>query len=67
MFIRYANNFLNGHGIAWNPDGEQTYGVTSLTHFAVVTLTKALFSGIPDGTLLVLTTLLPRYTLTRES
>ncbi len=54
MFIRYANNFRNGHEIAWNPGGEQTYGVTSLAYFAVVTLVKTLLPGIANGTLLVL-------------
>lgn len=40
MFIRYAKNFLAGFGHAWNRDGVQTYGSTSLLHFLVVTLLR---------------------------
>ena len=29
MFYRYALNLRDGLGIAWNPDGVQTYGLTS--------------------------------------
>lgn len=28
IFQRYARNLLNGHGLAWNPGGEPTYGMT---------------------------------------
>ncbi len=30
MFQRYANNLLRGGGLAWNPHGPPTYGLTSL-------------------------------------
>jgi hypothetical protein len=41
MFIRYANNWIAGHGLAWNP-GERSYGVTGLAHvFAVAALRLA--------------------------
>jgi len=36
FFIRYADNFLAGFGHAWNSDGVQVYGSTSLLHFLVV-------------------------------
>jgi hypothetical protein len=42
MFSRYAKHFRAGLGLAWNPDGVQTYGVTSLLHFGVVTLFQSL-------------------------
>ena len=29
MFYRYAANIAHGLGIAWNPDGVPTYGMTS--------------------------------------
>ena len=41
MFIRYSRHFLNGLGHAWNPDGMQTYGNTSLLHFFVVLALRA--------------------------
>jgi hypothetical protein len=40
MFIRYAKNFLAGYGHAWNRDGAQIYGSTSLLHFFVVTILR---------------------------
>lgn len=55
MFYRYAENFLNGYGVAWNPDGVQTYGVTSLLYlFLIVGVTWA-FSSIGSGPTLVIT------------
>ncbi|MDP6386993.1 MAG: hypothetical protein QGI93_12440 [Planctomycetota bacterium] len=51
MFVRYADHFLDGHGHAWNPGGEQTYGSTSLLYFALVTLGKAMLP-LADTTLL---------------
>ena len=32
MFCRYADHLLRGWGLAWNPDGVQTYGCTSLLY-----------------------------------
>lgn len=52
MFVRYANNWLGGHGLAWNPDEAPVYGVTSLLHFVVVTLGRWLLAGPSDGALL---------------
>lgn len=52
MFIRYAVNFLNGHGIAWNPDGIQTYGVTSLLYLLVIITGRWLFPLAGDGAVL---------------
>lgn len=43
MFVRYAKHALEGLGHAWNPDGVQTYGSTSLGYFALIfALTAAL-------------------------
>jgi hypothetical protein len=36
MFIRYAANFLAGKGVAWNQDGLQTYGTTSLLYLGLI-------------------------------
>jgi hypothetical protein len=52
MFVRYANNWLGGHGLAWNPGEAPVYGVTSPLHFVVVTLGRWLFPGLGDGALL---------------
>ena len=52
MFIRYANNFLDGHGIAWNPDGVQTYGVTSILYFAITALARSILPNVDVGALL---------------
>jgi hypothetical protein len=52
MFLRYANNFLDGHGIAWNPDGVQTYGATSLLYLALVIIVQGIFQSVNPGTLL---------------
>ena len=52
MFIRYANNFLGGHGISWNPDGVQTYGVTSILYLAITTLARSILPNVDVGVLL---------------
>ena len=54
MFIRYADNFLAGHGIAWNPDGVQTYGTTSMLYLAIVTITRSVLQNISAGALLTI-------------
>jgi hypothetical protein len=51
MFIRYAKNFLAGFGHAWNPDGVQTYGSTSLLHFFVVTVLRGTLPFRDDSVL----------------
>jgi hypothetical protein len=43
MFYRYAANLLAGHGLAWNPEGVPTYGLTSLPWVAFV----AAFAATP--------------------
>ncbi|MBK7317115.1 hypothetical protein [Candidatus Villigracilis affinis] len=54
MFIRYADNFLNGHGVAWNPDGVQTYGATSILYLALVVVARTVFQSMSSGGLLTL-------------
>ena len=53
MFVRYADHLLAGLGHAWNPDGEQTFGSTSLLHVAVVTVLRAV---VPASDRIVLQT-----------
>lgn len=52
MFHRYAMNLRDGLGIAWNPDGVQTYGLTSHLWLAVVLAFSYL--PLPPGTMLQL-------------
>jgi hypothetical protein len=52
MFMRYANNFLAGHGLAWNPDGVQTYGTTSLLYLMLVVVLRAAFPAAGSTVLL---------------
>jgi hypothetical protein len=40
MFIRYARHMLDGYGFAWNPDGVQTYGCTSVLFTLLVTVLR---------------------------
>ncbi len=54
MFLRYAQNLLAGHGLAWNPGGPAVNGATSLLHLAVVTALRAALPRAPDGRLLAL-------------
>ncbi len=51
MFTRYAKHVLAGYGHAWNPDGVQTYGCTSLLYAGWVTLAHAL-TRLDDAELL---------------
>ncbi|HTL46811.1 MAG TPA: hypothetical protein VL688_01975 [Verrucomicrobiae bacterium] len=37
MFLRYAHNLLEGHGLRWNAAGPMTYGTTSLLYLLEVT------------------------------
>ena len=55
MFIRYANNAITGHGIAWNPDGIQTYGATSLLYLLIIVLVRWLFPTVEASHLLTIT------------
>jgi hypothetical protein len=52
MYLRYAHHWLHARGIAWNPDGVQTYGLTSLPYLMVVTTARWLTSG-PGHILLI--------------
>lgn len=52
MFIRYAANFLNGYGFAWNPDGIQTYGVTSILYLFFIIIVRWLFPLADAGAIL---------------
>lgn len=38
MFLRYAMHLRHGYGLAWDPGGPHTFGMTSLTWMAVVLL-----------------------------
>lgn len=51
MYLRYAFNAAAGYGIAWNPSGLPTYGLTSLPYFGWITL--AIVIGIPSPLCLV--------------
>ncbi len=42
-YLRYAQHWLGGDGIAWNAGERATYGVTSLLHLAVVTVIRWAF------------------------
>ncbi|HNH04009.1 MAG TPA: hypothetical protein PLF18_04650 [Anaerolineales bacterium] len=53
MFIRYADNFIHGYGFAWNPDGVQTYGATSILYLGLVIIARIIFQGLGSGKLLV--------------
>ena len=54
MFIRYADNFLAGHGIAWNPDGVQTYGTTSILYLAIIIFARSILQSVSAGALLAI-------------
>lgn len=51
MYARYAKQLLAGHGVAWNPDGVQTYGATNLVWMFVVAALRGATSWA-DATLL---------------
>ena len=36
MFVRYADNLLTYGTLAWNPNGDSTYGLTSLAYLLIV-------------------------------
>ena len=42
IFFRYADNFLAGHGLTWNPGGERVEGYTSFLYMLVVVALRAL-------------------------
>jgi hypothetical protein len=47
MFVRYADNFLNYGNLAWNPNAESTYGLTSLAYLLIVLPFRMIFSSEP--------------------
>jgi hypothetical protein len=51
MFARYAHHLTRGRGFAWNPDGVQTYGPTSLLYVLVVAAFHALVPPLGPGPL----------------
>lgn len=53
MFVRYAIHFLDGKGVAWNPDGVQVFGATSLPYMLLVALGLKVLP-LPPGTILLL-------------
>lgn len=53
MFVRYANNLLAGHGLAWNPGEPPVHGATSLLHVLVVAALRGLAPGLDDARLLL--------------
>ena len=59
MFVRYANNFWAGHGIAWNADGLQTYGTTSLLYLVVITALRGTWNSLNDSALLLAGSAIP--------
>ncbi len=53
MFIRYAKNFIAGHGMAWNAGEEIVYGNTSLLQFFYITFLRWILP-FSDGTVLAI-------------
>ncbi|HOT28889.1 MAG TPA: hypothetical protein PLU72_11915 [Candidatus Ozemobacteraceae bacterium] len=53
MFVRYAAHLLEGKGIAWNPDGAQVFGATSLPYMLLVAAGLKILP-LPPGTILLL-------------
>jgi hypothetical protein len=51
-FYRYADHVLNGYGLAWNPNGPQTFGCTSLLYALWVAALRVL-ADLPPWRLLV--------------
>src|SRR5208283_3139015 len=47
MFVRYADNIIKCHQIAWNPCGSETYGLSSLLFLVVVVPIRLLFPEEP--------------------
>lgn len=59
MFLRYSRHFLTGLGHAWNPDGIQVYGNTSLLHFALVTGIAAAAPAASETSIVLAASILP--------
>lgn len=54
MFVRYALHVKEGLGLAWNPDGIQTYGCTSLLHVVLLVAMMGWLPLSPDRLLFLL-------------
>ena len=59
MFQRYANNFLHGRGVRWNPSGEPTYGLTSLATLLVSVPARLVAGAGRPAVAALLTSLVP--------
>lgn len=47
VFVRYADNLLAHHTVAWNPGGPASYGTTSLLHLLLVVMVRVLVGARP--------------------
>ena len=47
MFVRYADNLLEYGNLAWNPNGDITYGLTSLAYLILVIPLRIIFPTEP--------------------
>ncbi len=47
MFVRYADNFLDYGNLSWNPQAENTYGLTSLAYLIIVIPFRMIFQTEP--------------------
>lgn len=47
MFVRYADNLLEYGNLAWNPNGDSTYGLTSLAYLIIVIPLRLIFPTEP--------------------
>src|SRR3954470_8582564 len=52
MFLRYANNWLAGCGMAWNCGEQAVYGATSLPHVWLVALVRWARPRLEDAAVL---------------
>lgn len=57
IFLRYADHMIQGSGLAWNPDGIPTFGLTSNLYLAVLTPLRLLLPQNPALILLLGSTL----------
>ena len=55
MFIRYADNLLDGHGLVWNQGEDPVYGTTSLLYAFTVAASRAIFSAFELSSSVTLT------------
>ncbi len=48
IFQRYAQHLTAGHGLAWHPGGEPSYGLTALLYIVPSTLFRLIAGGNPS-------------------